>query len=254
MRVIALQSGSNGNAIYVEACGTRLLLDAGISGKQAALRLAAAGRDIRDVDALLISHDHRDHARCCGIYQRKFGLPIWVTHPTLAAAGANCSLGRLGAVHPFRAGEAMTFGTVRVETVPTPHDAVDGVGFVIDDGTARLGILTDLGHAFDALADVVATLDAALVESNYDPHMLETGPYPYGLKRRIRGPGGHLSNVEAAELLAAAGRKLRWACIGHLSEDNNAPDLALDVHRAAAGGRYVVHHAGRYSATDVMTV
>ncbi|MFW6132914.1 MAG: MBL fold metallo-hydrolase [Planctomycetota bacterium] len=257
MRVIALQSGSNGNAIYVEVAGTRLLFDAGISGKQAELRLAAHGRDIRDVDALLISHDHRDHARCAGIYQRKFSLPMWVTGPTLAAAERCHRLGRLGAVHRFAAGEAVHLGrdgAVRVETVPTPHDGVDGVGFVIDDGTVRLGVLTDLGHAFDGLYEVVETLDAVVVESNYDPDMLRTGSYPYALKRRIRGTGGHLSNEESAELLAAAGRKLRWACIAHLSEDNNAPEVALDVHRAAAGGRYAVAHAGRYAATGVMAV
>lgn len=254
MRAIALQSGSNGNAIYVEARDVRLLFDAGISGRQAAIRLQAHGRDIRAVDALLISHDHRDHVHCAGIYHRKFGLPIWITEPTYRAAGRRHNLGKLRGVNPFASGEALAFDGVRVETLPTPHDGVDGVGFVVDDGETRLGILTDLGHPFDGLADALATLDAVLLESNYDPHMLETGDYPYHLKRRIRGAGGHISNPESAELLAAAGTKLRWACIGHLSEDNNVPDLAMEEHLHAAGGRYAVHLAGRYEPTDVLEV
>jgi phosphoribosyl 1,2-cyclic phosphodiesterase len=257
MRVIALQSGSNGNAVYVEAAGAALLFDAGLSGRQAALRLAARGRDIRDVDALLISHDHRDHVRCAGVYQRRFAVPLWVTERTLSAAAARCSLGRLGAVHHFGAGEALAFGPgggLRVETIPTPHDGADGVGFIVDDGASRLGILTDLGNPFAGLAEAIETLDAVLLESNHDRDMLAAGPYPPALKRRIRGAGGHLSNDEAAELLAAAGRKLRWACIAHLSEQNNEPALALAVHEAAGRGRYAVHLAGRYTATGVMEV
>src|SRR5690606_35401006 len=125
-----------------------------------------------------------------------------------------CRLGKMGEIRFFRAGETVELDSLRIETVPTPHDGVDGVGVVVDDGARRLGILTDLGHVFPGLAEVVASLDAVFLESNYDPQMLDEGAYPLFLKERIRGSGGHLSNQEAAVLLrdAAQGR-LRWACL-----------------------------------------
>lgn len=261
MLAIALQSGSNGNCVYVEAGGrddrpsVRLLFDAGISGKRAADRLAAHGRDIRDVDALLISHDHADHALCMGVYHRKFNLPVYVTAQTYRAAAKRCTLGQIEDIRNFDAGGALRFGEVTVETVPTPHDGVDGVGFVVDDGKHRLGILTDLGHVFDGLADVIGTLDAVVIESNYDPHMLANGPYPAFLKARIKGPGGHISNIEAAELLSgAAGGRLRWAALAHLSEDNNDPKVALVTHRQVLGDDLPLHVAGRYASTDALRV
>jgi phosphoribosyl 1,2-cyclic phosphodiesterase len=141
-----------------------------------------------------------------------------------------------------------------VETIPTAHDAVDGVAFVIDDGRRRLGILTDLGHVFDGLEEVVSSLHAVILESNYDPDMLDGGAYPEFLKQRIRGPEGHISNVEAAELLACSGRRLQWACLAHLSEKNNQPKVARRTHRELLCNRFPIHIASRYEATDVLEV
>ena len=247
MFCIALQSGSNGNCIYVESAGARLLVDAGISGIRAERRLAAFGRDIRAVDALILSHDHHDHVRCAGIYQRKYGLPVYVTRRTLKAAAGRCPLGRLDDVRHFTRGSAIRVGGATIETVPTPHDGADGCAFVVEAEGRRLGVLTDLGWVFDALPDVIRSLDAVLLESNYDPEMLEHGPYPRALKERIRGPGGHLSNVEAAELLrAAASPRLRWACLSHLSEQNNTPALALRTHRKRGPRGLKLATASRY--------
>ena len=255
MKVISLQSGSNGNCIYVETSGIRLLFDAGISGQQAAQRLALHGRDIRTVAALLISHDHRDHTSCMGVLQRKFGLPICVTPKTLTVARAKTELGLLSEIQHFRSGGVLQFGGVKVETIPTPHDGADGVAFVVDDGRRRLGILTDLGHKFTELEAVVRSLDAVVIESNYDPQMLAQGSYPEVLQRRIRGPRGHLSNCDAAQLLAAAnGGRLQWACLAHLSEENNRPELALRTHRAILGAQLPLHVASRHEATDVLEV
>jgi len=254
MRAISLQSGSNGNCIYVEAGRAKLLLDAGISGVKAQQRLAGNGLDIRDVDAVIISHDHSDHIRCAGIYQRKFGLPIYVTSRTLQASLRRCNLGRLTDVRNFRPRDALSFDGATVETFPTPHDGVDGVAFVISAEGKRLGVLTDLGHAFDELPAVIASLDAVILESNYDLRMLETGRYPEFLKARIRGSGGHLSNAECADLLAAAGTDLRWACLAHLSEENNAPDIAMAVHRETLGEAFLLHVASRYGPSDVLEV
>lgn len=254
MRVISLQSGSNGNCIYVEAGDRRLLFDAGLSGSQARQRLASHGRDIGDVDAVLISHDHSDHARSMGIFHRKFGMPVYATAKTYRAA-CRYQLGAIADLRHFTAGEILQWGQVSVETIATPHDGVDGVAFVVDDGHRRLGILTDLGHVFDALKDVIESLDAVLLESNYDPDMLATGPYPDFLKKRVAGPHGHLSNVEAAEVLnARASRRLKWACLAHLSEQNNTPALAVKTHHQVLGRRLPIYVASRYRVGDVLEV
>jgi phosphoribosyl 1,2-cyclic phosphodiesterase len=250
MLTFSLQSGSNGNSIYVEANGVHLLFDAGISGKQARTRMEQHDRSIRDVDALLLSHDHADHVRCAGIYQRLFGIPIFATEPTYNAIRRQ--IGAVSDVRHFAAGQSLDFGSVVVHTVSTPHDACDGVAFVVESGGRRLGIFTDLGHPFAGLAELLAGVDAAYLESNYDPVMLEEGPYPVYLKERIAGPHGHLSNAEAAELVRASGRRHRWIALAHLSEHNNDPDVALQTHRAIGGLNGNLTIASRYGVSEVL--
>ena len=153
----------------------------------------------------------------------------------------------------FTAGETLLFGNVRVETIRTPHDAVDGVGFVVDDGQHRLGVLTDLGHVFDGLAEVVRSLDAVLLESNYDTQMLATGPYPWFLQERIRGPGGHLSNLESASLLAQCDGRLRGPASG------TCRSTTTNRHRPGdpspgAWHRLPLTVASRYEPTAVLEV
>lgn len=250
MTAIALQSGSSGNCIYVESCGTRLLFDAGINGRQAEARLAGHGRNIRDVDAVIISHDHGDHVRHAGVYQRKFGLPLYITRKTYDTAVGRHPLGKLHDVRFFHSDGTLCFGNLRVEAIATPHDASDGAAFVISSGGRRLGIMTDLGHAFDGLAGLLGSLDAVFIESNYDADMLEQGPYPAFLKKRIKGPEGHLSNIESAELLKlTAGKRLKWACLSHLSEQNNSPAVVLRTHRDILQHDLALYIADRHAST-----
>jgi phosphoribosyl 1,2-cyclic phosphodiesterase len=252
MQIIPLQSGSNGNSIYVEAGGAKLLFDAGISGSKVKQRLAQYDRNAASIDAVLISHDHMDHARSMGILNRKFNLPIYVTDKTHQAAN-RYGLGEIEDLRFFRSGETLHFGHIAVETIATPHDGVDGVVFVVDDGKHRLGILTDLGHVFDELEDIIKSLDAVLLESNYDPEMLNIGHYPEWLKRRIKGPGGHISNIEAAQILqSASSDKMQWVCLAHLSHDNNTPALAMATHRRIIGNRLPLFVASRDNATDIL--
>ena len=254
MKIISLQSGSNGNCIYVEADGVKLLFDAGIGASEVQERLALHGRDATAVDAVLISHDHIDHRRSMGILHRKFGLPIYATAKTFEAAKRH-ALGKINDLRYFTAGKTIQVGKVTVETVSTPHDGADGVVFVIDDGKHRLGILTDLGHVFSGLGDVIASLDAVLLESNYDPEMLANASRPDWLKKRIAGPEGHISNFEAAELLlVSASKRMKWACLGHLSQDTNTPELALATHRKILGDRMPLFLATRYEASEVMEI
>ena len=249
MITFSLQSGSNGNAIYVETGGVRLLFDAGISGKQARERMAAHGRDIRAVDGLLITHDHTDHVRCAGIYQRLFGIPIYMTEATQRACRR--VLGQVRDVRHFNAGATLEFGSVLVHSHSTPHDAADGVTFIVESAGKRLGIFTDLGHPNDALVTQLRSVDAAYLESNYDPLMLEEGPYPADLKARIRGAGGHISNEESAQLIQMCDGRHGWIALAHLSEQNNHPSVALRTHRRLLGDQRVLHVAGRYNVSEI---
>ncbi len=253
MVTFSLQSGSNGNSIYVEADGVRLLFDAGISGAEAERRMAVHGRDIRGVDALILSHEHIDHVRCAGVWQRKFGLPLYVTRRTFEAI--DCGIGPLHDVRHFTSGDVIEFGPMSVHTLKTPHDAVDGVAFVVRCGQTRLAILTDLGHPFAELAMILENVDAAYLESNYDPQMLDEGPYSPQLKARIRGDGGHLSNDEAADLVWRLNRRRpNWIAAAHLSAENNRPELALAALAGRIGRDYPLHLAGRDGVSPLLVV
>jgi phosphoribosyl 1,2-cyclic phosphodiesterase len=253
LRFVSLQSGSNGNCYFVETGGVRLLFDAGLTGVQTKQRLESVGVDIETIQAVVISHAHSDHIYYAGVLQRQYDLPIWMTSGTfpkmLEATGR---LGRVSEPRLFDGGETLRFDSVKVETIPTAHDAPEGVCFVVDNGTARLGIMTDLGSRFLGLKETIATLDAVLLESNYDPEMLENGEYPDVLKLRIQSDHGHLSNEEAAELLLKSGKRLRWACLGHLSDKNNHPEVALETHRKILGKTLPLHIASRYEVSDVL--
>jgi phosphoribosyl 1,2-cyclic phosphodiesterase len=254
MLIISLQSGSQGNCVYVETQDGKFLFDACISGKRAEERLARHGRNIRDVDALFITHEHTDHIQNLGVFQRKFGLKAVMTKKTLAAANPD-RLGKLGEIVHFTPGERLTRGETTIHSIPTPHDAADGVAFVIDDGRRRFGLLTDLGCPFPHLTELMPTLDAVLLESNYDPGMLEGGPYPWYLQERIRGPRGHLSNEESANLLRGRSvQKMQWCCLGHISENNNAPDVALDRHRELLDSDLPLFAAPYRDTSEAMTV
>lgn len=253
MLTMSLQSGSNGNCIYVEAGDVRLLFDAGISGKQASLRLASRGRDICECDALILSHEHTDHVSGAGVFQRKFGIPVYCTRPTYLETKKR--IGSIDQVRFFESGQSLSFGDVQVHTIRTPHDGVDVVCFIIEHECRQLGIFTDLGHPFPALADALGQVDAAYLESNYDPDMLWNGSYTQWAKERIAGSGGHISNDEAAELTRnSMSARLKWLAVAHLSHENNVPELALDAQRRRVGRTLPVYVASRYGVGELLEV
>jgi phosphoribosyl 1,2-cyclic phosphodiesterase len=254
MEVITLQSGSAGNCVFVRSGETSLLFDAGISGSIAESRLAEYDYDIRDCDALVLSHEHSDHISGAGVFHRKFGLPVYANLQTWNATRAKPSTGYLGSPNFFVSGQPFQIGSIRIETLRTPHDAIEGVCFVVEDVELgqRFGLLTDLGHVFSGLRKVIGTLDAVLIESNYDDAMLRDGPYPQRLKDRIAGKRGHISNEDAAELLDACdASQLQWVCLGHLSAENNLPEVALATHRARHKDRFPIVCAPRDSALQL---
>jgi phosphoribosyl 1,2-cyclic phosphodiesterase len=253
VQTCSLQSGSNGNCIYVEAGGTRLLIDAGISARLARRRLARHNRELCGIHALFLSHGHGDHVCGAAIFQRVFGVPVYATPPT--ARDVMPLFGRHGEIRMFWPGDTISIDAVRIHTIPSPHDVEGSVLFVIEHAGRRLGVFTDFGQPFAAVRAVLPTLDALYLESNYEPHLLATGPYPPELKARISGRDGHLSNEQAAELLLLCDRsRLRWAALAHLSAKNNSPDVALQVHRRVLGEDFPLWVAGRYDVSPLMPV
>ena len=248
MFTCSLQSGSNGNSIYVETDDARLLFDAGIGGKVAHERLAHHDRDIREVDAVLVSHNHRDHVSGVGVFQRKFSLPIYITRGAWRVV--RDQLGPVQDVRHFTPGQCLQFKTTTIETIPTAHDAVEPVAFVIRHGGKSLGIFTDLGHRFAGIENWIARLDGLYLESNYDPQMLAAGPYPAWLKRRITGPAGHLSNHEACQLVKDSALRLQFLVLAHLSQENNHPDLALATAQSYLPRRMPISLAPRYTVSE----
>lgn len=254
MELVPLQSGSSGNCMYVESRGVRLLFDAGLSPAHVEHRLQTIGVSPASLHGIVISHNHSDHVRFATTCSRQFGVPLFITEPTMRASRHFVS--PLGCdIQHFRSGDSIKFGELTVETIRTPHDAVDGVVFSIDDGQHRIGICTDVGHVFDDLRSLVSRVDGLFLESNFDEEMLKNGRYPAFTKRRIAGPGGHIANHEAAELVARqASSRLQWLCLAHISAENNTQAKALAAHRAALGQDLPIHVTSRRRATEALSL
>lgn len=231
MRVHVLSSGSSGNALLVETASTRVLVDAGLGPRALAARCAELGVALhpRSVDAIVVTHSHGDHTGRLAPAARALAAPVY--------AHADVDVGRLPAgasLVRYTRGAELRLGDVTVLTLAVPHDAPQ-VALRFESRERSFGLVTDLGAAPAGLAELLASCDAALVEANYCPRMLETGPYPERLRARIAGPLGHLSNEQSAALLAATrGGRLRRAYLGHISLRNNSCARALSVVAPAA--------------------
>lgn len=232
MRFASLGSGSRGNATLVEAGGTRVLVDCGFTLRELERRLDVLGVALDSLSAILVSHEHGDHVRGVAAASRRHGIPVRSTRGTARAT----NLADVAGWEPFDA-HAGGFRVGDLEILPyaVPHDAREPCQFVLVGGRRRLGILTDAGRVTPHVRDTLAAVDALLLECNHDADLLAIGPYPPALRARVGGPLGHLSNGQAAALLAQleCGR-LAHVVAAHLSEKNNRPELARDALLGAA--------------------
>lgn len=235
MRVTVLGSGSRGNAILIDGTDGAVLIDAGFGRRTLARRFALAERKAEEVCALLLTHEHVDHASGATAACERWQWPLFAHAETMSALSA--MTGGLPARHHLLCTSAQTsIAGFDVTSVPVPHDARLCSAFVLTDrrSGARVGVALDLGHVPEHLPVALAHCDLLVVESNHDERMLAQGPYPWSLKRRVGGPTGHLSNGATAGLLAAvAHRGLRGVVLAHLSETNNRPTTALERSRVA---------------------
>lgn len=224
LRFRVLGSGSTGNATLVEAGETRILLDAGLGPRVLAERVEAAGVDPGSIAAVVLSHEHNDHARGAVAFCRRFGVRIVASRGTYAAAGLGAEeLPGFDVLEPER---PLAVGGLRVLGCAVPHDAAGPLAFVVSSNGSRFGHATDLGHVNPALTAAFRDCDAILIESNYDPTLLGGGPYPWSLKERILGPRGHLSNDDVARYLRSGlSERCRTLVLAHVSQKNNHPEL-----------------------------
>jgi phosphoribosyl 1,2-cyclic phosphodiesterase len=237
LRFRSLGSGSTGNATLVEAGSglrrTRVLIDCGLGIRTLESRLLQAGVDVRQLDAIFITHEHADHIGCAVALVQRLRIPLWMSRGSHAGIGAPELGGLLGIA---RDGEDIVVGELALRPFTVPHDAREPLQLSCSDGANRLGILTDLGHATAHVLEQLAGCDALLLECNHDPELLARSSYPPFLKQRVGGRFGHLANAAAADVLKAVAHDgLRHVVAAHLSEQNNRPEIARQALADALG-------------------
>lgn len=232
MRFASLGSGSRGNATLVESGATRILIDCGFSCAETERRLARLSLQARDIDAVLVTHEHSDHIAGVARLSRRYGIPVWMTPGTEAMHQG----GELAAWNCFSSHRSFAIGDLEVQPFPVPHDAREPCQFVLSDGAVRFGVLTDAGSLTTHMLQALDGLDALFLESNHDCAMLANGSYPPRLKQRVGGRFGHLSNDQAAEILGKIDTgRLQHLVAAHLSDKNNHPDLVRAALAAVLG-------------------
>ena len=232
MRLLSIASGSSGNSIYVGSDNTHILIDTGISKKRIEEGLSDAGLSGADIDGICITHEHSDHICSLGIMSRKYGIPVYATADTIEAIKKDISLGDFSheLFVPISGDKEFRIGDLNIMPFKIHHDAADPVGYRIENGSKAVAVATDMGHYDNYIISKLKNLDALLVEANHDIRMLEAGPYPYALKRRILSDTGHLSNENCGKLLCEIlNSNMRKVFLGHLSKENNIPELALEA-------------------------
>lgn len=239
MRLCSLYSGSSGNSIYVGSERTHILVDIGMSAKKITEALNEIAISPDDIDAILITHEHSDHIAGLGVFLRKYGIPVYGTKKTLEAVRCYSNLGKVdfSLFHDIEPEESFAIKDLWAKPVSTWHDAADPVCYTLTHGTKKVSIATDLGDYDEHIVDSLSGADAMLIEANHDIRMLEVGPYPYPLKQRILSRHGHLSNERGGQLIRALlNDHLKGIYLGHLSKENNYPELAMEAVKAELFG------------------
>ncbi len=234
MRLCSIASGSSGNCIYVGTDATHILVDVGISGKRTEQGLNTLGISCRDLDGIFITHEHMDHISGLGILSRKYGLPIYATKGTIEAIRQTKQIGEIDEdlFVPIRTDEKCIVKDMTFNPMQISHDAAEPVAYRISYGRKKVAVITDLGTYNDYTVECLRGMDALLLEANHDVNMLQVGPYPYYLKQRILGNRGHLSNELSGRLLSELLHdKMQAVVLGHLSKENNLPELAYETVR-----------------------
>lgn len=246
MQVHILASGSTGNAVLIEMGGKKFLVDIGISAKRVELGLKGVGVQASELDGVLITHEHSDHIKGLDVFIRRHKVPVYARPATWGQISCR---DKLPLECCFDLGEKLNIGSLQIEPFPISHDAIDPVGFSFCFGHTKCVLATDMGMITEEVEQALSYADVLILESNHDVGMVQTGPYPYFLKKRILGDQGHLSNVQAGNLLSSIDRKPHMEVfLAHLSQHNNTPRIAEETvvevlcnHNCGVGDEIVLH-------------
>jgi len=234
MNLVSITSGSSGNCIYAGTDDTHILIDAGISGKRIEEGLNSIGIKADELSGIMITHEHIDHIAGIGVLSRRYGIPIYATRGTIQGIINTKSVGEIpfDLFNVIEGDKAFTINDLCINPVNISHDANEPVAYRIDNNNRSIGICTDLGTYNDYIIDSFRGVNAILLEANHDVNMLQVGPYPYQLKRRILSDRGHLSNENSGRLLCELLHDdMHTILLGHLSEENNLAELAFETVR-----------------------
>ncbi|MBE5321504.1 MBL fold metallo-hydrolase [Pedobacter sp. MR2016-19] len=247
----SINSGSNGNCYYIGNDNEAVLVDIGLTCKEVEIRMNRLGLPISKVKAVFISHEHSDHIKGVAVFAKKYKLPVYISTATLKSsrllldANNTFSLSNQQHIH---------IGDLKIAAFSKFHDAADPYSFTIECNEVRVGVFTDIGSVCDRLITHFKSCHAAFLEANYDSQMLESGKYPYFLKRRITGGHGHLSNTQALELFVNhKAPYMSHLLLSHLSKDNNSAELVENLFKNVAGDTFV-KVASRYEETELYYV
>ena len=248
VEVCALASGSNGNCYYIGNEKEAILVDAGIHCKQLLNRMVERNLNAKKIKAVFISHEHHDHICGVRVFCNKLNIPAFFTPGTFI----NTSLSNRPRFYRFiEKGESVQLGDLKIHAFQKNHDAADPCSFRIQTNGMNIGVLTDLGSIGQPVIDHLNECHILFLESNYDEKMLREGPYSWPLKKRIASERGHLSNIQALNLVEEhAGENLHTIILSHLSGENNTPEIAFEAFRTLYG-RYEIIKTSRHEAGEV---
>lgn len=261
LKFCSLYSGSSGNSLFIESDNTKLLIDCGTSAKKIETALDSINIDITDIDAILVTHEHSDHIQGLGTVSKKYDIPVFANYDTWNAMQTQKAKIDYKNQKTFENDIEFQIGNLQIFPFSTPHDAANPCGFNICNGKKKISIATDLGHMDAKLLNNLKDSCFMLLEANYDPEVLKVSRYPYALKQRIAGPNGHLSNSTAGKTISALIKKdLKEVMLGHLSKENNFPELAYQtvteelIHNNIDTNDIKISVASRFNPSKIINV
>ncbi len=261
LKFCSLYSGSSGNSLFVQSNNTKILIDCGTSAKKIETALDNIDIDITDIDAILVTHEHSDHIQGLGTISKKHNIPVFANCETWEAMENQRNKMESNNIKTFENNTEFHIGNLQIVPFSTPHDAVNPCGFSICSGTKKISIATDLGHIDENIFSNIKDSKFMLLEANYEPEILKVSNYPYSLKQRIAGPHGHLSNIEAGKTISNLfGKELKEVMLGHLSKENNFPEMAYKtvteelIHNNIDTNDIRISVASRFNPSKIITI
>lgn len=252
MRYCAIASGSNGNCYYVGSSEGGILIDVGISCKQIERRMANVGVLPNAIQGIFVSHEHSDHIRGVSVFARRYQVPVYITEGTYRASRLNLPEALLKFIQPD---DEVVLNSLKIQSFSKQHDAAEPCSFLISKGQNKIAVITDVGTACENVIKAVQSAEILFLESNYDEEMLENGPYPYFLKRRIAGSHGHLSNKSSLQLFHTHGSpRLKHLILSHLSAKNNTEQKVYDTFLPYCGTQIRLDVASRERETELFYI